>query len=473
MKASILVVDDEEHLRRVVQVQLQQHGYSADTAVNGQEALAALRRAPYDLVLADMKMPGMSGLELLRQVKKDFPHIPVIILTAYGTIDTAVEAMRAGAFNYVTKPVHTEELKLMVGRALEHSRLVEEVHSLRASLDIKYGFEQIIGRSEALMSVLDMASRASRTNSTVLIRGETGTGKELLARAIHFNSPRKQKPFVTINCGAIPRDLLESELFGYRRGAFTGAQEHKKGKFELADEGTLFLDEIGELPMELQVKLLRLLQNGEIEKIGATQPVTVDVRIVAATHRRLEAMIEDGTFREDLYYRLAVIPLTLPPLRERADDIPELAQFFFEKTRKKHGPTDLTLPPALLPYFTRHRWPGNIRELENVMERLVVLSRGNEIRLADLPEELRRERPAITALKLELPSEGISLETVEKELIVQALQKFNANQTLAAQYLDISRKTLVYRMEKHGLRSGEMSNPASTAPVATGQEEGN
>ncbi|HKD09243.1 MAG TPA: sigma-54 dependent transcriptional regulator [Bryobacteraceae bacterium] len=473
MKASILVVDDEEHLRRVVQVQLQQHGYSADTAINGEEALAALRRSPYDLVLADMKMPGMSGLELLRQIKKDFAHIPVIILTAYGTIDTAVEAMRAGAFNYVTKPVHSEELKLMVARALEHSRLVEEVFSLRASLDIKYGFEQIIGRSEALMSVLDMASRASRTNSTVLIRGETGTGKELLARAIHFNSPRKQKPFVTINCGAIPRDLLESELFGYRRGAFTGAQDHKKGKFELADEGTLFLDEIGELPMELQVKLLRLLQNGEIEKIGATQPLTVDVRIVAATHRRLEAMIEDGTFREDLYYRLAVIPLILPPLRERADDIPELARFFFEKSRKKHGPADLALPPALLPYFARHRWPGNIRELENVMERLVVLSRGNEIRLTDLPEELRRDRPTISALRLELPSEGISLETVEKELIVQALQKFNGNQTLAAQYLDISRKTMVYRMEKHGLRSPEASGSVSATAAATGEDDPN
>lgn len=453
MSASrILVVDDEEHLRRVVQVQLQQHGHQVETASNGNEGLEKLRKAPFHLVLADMRMPGMSGLELLKQVKKEYAETAVIILTAYGSIDTAVEAMRAGAFHYITKPVHHDELKMVVDRSLEHSRLVEEVATLRASLDQKYGFEHIIGRSDSLLSVLDMAARASRSNSTVLIQGETGTGKELLARAIHFNSPRKTRPFVTINCGAIPRDLLESELFGYRRGAFTGAQEHKKGKLELADEGTLFLDEIGELPLELQVKILRLIQQGEIEKLGAMEAQKVDVRIVAATHRNLKAMIENGTFREDLYYRLAVIPLTLPPLRERPDDVPELAHFFFEQSRRKHGLPKLQLPGALLPYISRHRWAGNIRELENVMERLVVLSRGDEITLADLPEELRRERAAIDALQLELPPGGISLESVEKELIVQALQRFDGNQTQAAQYLDISRKTLVYRMEKYGLR---------------------
>jgi DNA-binding NtrC family response regulator len=448
----ILVVDDEEHLRRVVQVQLQQQGNLVDTASSGNEALEQLRRMPYRLVLADMRMPGMSGLELLKQIHKEYPDTAVIILTAYGTIDTAVEAMRAGAFNYVTKPVHKDELKLVVDRALEHTRLVEEVVSLRTSLDQKYGFEHIIGQSDALLSVLDMAARAARTQSTVLIQGETGTGKELLARAIHFNSPRKERPFVTINCGAIPRELLESELFGYRRGAFTGAQENKKGKFELADEGTLFLDEIGELPSELQVKLLRLIQHGEIEKIGAMEPVRVDVRIVAATHRNLPAMIASGTFREDLYYRLAVIPLTLPPLRERPEDIPTLIQFFFEQSRRKHGLPKLALPTALMPYFTRHRWPGNIREVENLMERLVVLSRGDEITLADLPEEIKHERTNIDSLQLELPAGGVSLERVEKELIVQALQRFDGNQTQAAQFLDVSRKTLLYRMEKHGLK---------------------
>jgi two-component system NtrC family response regulator len=274
----------------------------------------------------------------------------------------------------------------------------------------------------------------------------------VLAKAVHFNSPRKERPFVTINCSAIPKDLLESELFGHVKGSFTGALANKKGKAEVADGGSLFLDEIGELPLELQVKLLRLIQEGEIEKLGVTGMTKVDVRIIAATHRNLLAMIEDGTFREDLYYRLAVIPLELPPLREHADDIPELVQNFFLKAREKQGRPNLALPPSLLPYFSGYRWPGNVRELENVIERLVVLSRGDEITANDLPDSLRRERPSVEELHLDLPPQGISLEAVEKELIVRALKKFNWNQTQAAQYLDISRKTLIYRMEKFGLR---------------------
>jgi two-component system NtrC family response regulator len=454
MKApKILVVDDEEHLRRVLQVQLQQIGYHVETAPNGAEALGMLERDQFVLMLVDMRMPAMSGLDLLKRVRADYPEVIVIILTAYGTIETAVEAMRAGAYDYIAKPVHPDELRLVVDRALEHARLVEEVTVLRASLDSKYGFEHIIGRSDVLLSVLDMATRAARSQSTVLIQGETGTGKELLARAIHFNSPRRDRPFVTINCGAIPRELLESELFGFRRGAFTGALENKRGKLEMADGGTLFLDEIGELPLELQAKLLRLIQQGEIDKIGAVEPIKVDVRVVAATHRNLQKMVEEGGFREDLYYRLAVIPLNLPPLRDRADDIQELVQVFFEQSKRKHGRHGMVLSPALLPYFSRHRWPGNIRELENVIERLVVLSRSDEILLSDLPEALRRERPIISDLQLELPPQGINLEALEKELILRALQRFNGNQTHAAQYLDISRKTLIYRMEKHGIRS--------------------
>jgi DNA-binding NtrC family response regulator len=455
----VLVVDDEEHLRRVVQVQLQQIGYQVETAANGAEALAALERGQFALMLVDMRMPGMSGLELLKRVRAENPEVVVIILTAYGTIETAVDAMRAGAYDYIAKPVHPDELRLVVDRALEHARLREEVTILRASLDAKYGFEHIIGRSDVLLSVLDMSARAARSQSTVLIQGETGTGKELLARAIHFNSPRKDRPFITINCGAIPRELLESELFGFRRGAFTGALENKRGKLEMADGGTLFLDEIGELPLELQAKLLRLIQQGEIDKIGAVEPLKVDVRVVAATHRNLQKMVEDGAFREDLYYRLAVIPLILPPLRERSDDIPELVQCFFERSKHKHGRDAMVLPQALLPYFSRYRWPGNIRELENVIERLVVLSRSDEATLADLPETLRRERPIISDLQLELPPQGINLEALEKELILRALQRFNGNQTHAAQYLDISRKTLIYRMEKHGIR-GAAPDPA-------------
>jgi two-component system NtrC family response regulator len=451
-KKRILVVDDEESLRRVTQVQLQQSGYDVTAAASGDDALERLAAAPVDLVLTDLRMPGMSGLQLLARIRADYPEVVVIVITAFGTVETAVEAMRSGAYDYVTKPVNPDELKLVLKRALEHLDLLEEIRALRTSLDEKYGFEHILGRSKALLYVLDMASRAAHTDSTVLIRGETGTGKELLAKAIHFNSPRKGRPFITINCGAIPKDLLESELFGHVKGAFTGALAHQKGKAELADGGTLFLDEIGELPLGLQVKILRLIQQGEIEKVGAAQTETVNVRILAATHRNLLAMAEDGTFREDLYYRLAVIPLDLPPLRERAEDVPELVEHFLIKTETRHGRRSLTLPPSLLPYFSAYRWPGNVRELENVIERLVVLTRGDEITIDDLPDFLRRERPAREVLHLDLPPQGISLEAVEKELILRALKKFNWNQTQAARYLDLSRKTLIYRMDKYGIR---------------------
>lgn len=448
----ILVVDDDESLRWVTQAQLQQSGYQVDAAANGKEALAKIQETPPDLAIADLMMPGMSGVELLKSIRADYPEIIVILVTAFGTVENAVEAMRAGAYDYITKPVNMEELRLIVGRGLEHLDLRQEVRNLRISLDKKYGFENILGQSKPLLYVLDMASRAANATSTVLIHGETGTGKELLAKAVHFNSRRKDKPFVTINCGAIPKDLLESELFGHVRGSFTGALANKRGKVELADGGTLFLDEIGELPLELQVKMLRLIQQGEIEKLGVAGVTKVDVRIIAATHRNLQAMIEDGAFREDLYYRLAVIPLELPPLRERADDIAELVQQFFLKAKEKQGRPELVLPPPLLPYFSAYRWPGNIRELENIIERVVVLSRGDDITLNDLPEFLRRERPAAEAFHFELPPQGISLEGVEKEFIVRALEKFNWNQTHAAQFLDISRKTLIYRMEKFGLR---------------------
>ncbi len=445
----------------MLQTQLEEAGYEVETAADGQAALKIIDRALPALVLTDLKMPGLSGMDLLQKIRETWPELPVIIITAFGTIQSAVEAMRRGAYDYVTKPIDYEELVLVVHRALEHFRLVEEVRTLRSSLDRKYGFENIIGHSEALLSLLDMAARAARSNSTILIRAETGTGKELLARAIHFNSPRREKPFITINCGAIPRDLLESELFGHVKGSFTGAMGHKTGKVEMANLGTLFLDEIGEMPIELQVKLLRLIQQGEVEKVGAVSANKVDVRIVAATHRNLQAMIEDGSFREDLYYRLAVIPLELPPLRERAEDIPELLQHFFALAKEKVGRPDLVLPEALIPHFQNYRWPGNIRELENVVERLVVLSRGSEITVADLPEFLRREQPLADVLQLDLPPRGISLESIEKELLIRALEKFNWNQTHAARYLDISRKALMYRMEKHGIRK-----------KATGEDDG-
>jgi two-component system response regulator AtoC len=452
MNRRILVADDDESLRRVMQMELEELGYSVVTATDGEQALRALAEAHPALVISDLKMPGLSGLELLRKIRAGQPQMTVILITAFGTVETAVEAMKAGAYDYITKPVDHDQLALVVGRAMEHQKLIDEVRNLRAALDEKYGFDNILGRSKSLLRVLSMASRAAQSNSTVLIRGETGTGKELLAKAIHHNSPRSAQPFVTINCGAIPKDLLESELFGHHKGAFTGAMADKRGKVEIADGGTLFLDEIGELPLELQVKLLRLIQEGQVDKVGSLTPGTVDVRVIAATHRNLQAMIEDGTFREDLYYRLAVIPLELPPLRDRAEDISELVQMLFQKAARKHGKTGLKLPAALLPQFSTYRWPGNIRELENVLERLVVLTEGDAIVYDDLPDFLRVERSELDGIRLDLPEQGISLEAVEKELIVKALKKFNGNQTHAARYLDLSRRTLIYRMEKFGLQ---------------------
>ena len=457
----ILLADDEESLRRVTQLELEDLGFRVTTAGDGPEALDLLSRAPFHLVISDLRMPGMSGMDLLRRIRAEHSEMPVIIITAFATIQGAVEAMKAGAFDYITKPIDIDELVILINRALEHQRLVEEVRILRSNIDEKYGFEQIIGRSPSLLYVLDMAARAAHADSTVLIQGETGTGKELLARAVHFNSRRAAKPFVTINCGAIPKDLLESELFGHVRGSFTGALAHKQGKVESADGGSLFLDEIGEMSMDLQVKMLRMIQEGEIEKIGATAPSKVDVRIIAATHRDLHAMIEDGTFREDLYYRLAVIPLTLPPLRDRASDIPDLAQHFFVKAREKAARPDLTLPAELLPYFQRYSWPGNIRELQNIIERITVLARGNEITISDLPEHLRREPHTPDVVSLDLNPNGISLDGVERDLITKALEKFAGNQTHAARYLDISRKALIYRMEKHGIRRRDENEAAS------------
>jgi len=460
----ILVVDDDESLRRVMQMQLEEAGYEVLAVSQGQDALALMEDTTPALVITDLKMPGISGLDLLRKLREAYPETTVIMITAFGTVSTAVEAMKAGAYDYITKPVDYEQLMLVVNRAMERGQLIAEVKTLRANLDEKYGFESIVGRSKGLLRVLEMASRVARRDSTVLIAGETGTGKELLARAIHQNSTRKDQAFVTINCGAIPKDLLESELFGHTKGSFTGAVAPKRGKVEAADGGTLFLDEVGELPLELQVKLLRLIQNGEIEKVGATGATNVNVRIIAATNRNLQALVDDGAFREDLYYRLAVIPLTLPPLRERIDDITELVQHLFLKAKQKQNVSQLRLPSSLLPHFSGYGWPGNVRELENVIERLVVLSVGDEITLADLPDFLQRERSHADAIELNLPPGGISLERVEKDLIVRALEKFNWNQTQAARYLDISRRTLIYRMEKFGI-SREQSEDANVPGI--------
>jgi two-component system, NtrC family, response regulator AtoC len=434
----ILVVDDDSSLRRVMKMQLEEAGYDVTLASDGETAWTALTNLE-------------PGLQLLSRIAKAEMPTTVIVVTAFGTVETAVEAMKMGAYDYVAKPIDFEALVLIVHRAMERQNLIEEVRTLRTALDQRYGFEGIVGHSEGFLRVLDQAARVSQRDATVLVQGETGTGKELVARAIHHNSRRSKGPFVPINCGAIPRDLVESELFGYVRGAFTGALSNKTGRIESADGGTLFLDEVGELPLEAQVKLLRVLQEGELPKVGATTPVKIDVRVIAATHRNLSAMVEDGAFREDLYYRLAVVPLRIPPLRERREDIPDLIDALFQRSKDRHELPAVRLSSAVRQRLISYRWPGNVRQLENVLERLVVLSSSDLISEEDLPEELAPATANTIVLWPDLPEDGISLEAIERELISRALEKFGGNQTQAARYLDISRRTLIYRIEKHGL----------------------
>jgi two-component system NtrC family response regulator len=449
---NVLIVEDDDTLRNVMQLQIKKLGYAATSVANAEQALDLLRKLPQDLVLSDLNLPGISGIDLLKRIRSDYPGTVVIMMTAFGTIQSAVEAMRCGAYDYITKPVEPYDLKSLLARALDHHRLIEEVQVLRTCLEQKYGFENIIGSSGPLLQALDVAARVAPTDATVLIRGETGTGKELVAKAIHFQSARKDRPFVTINCGAIPRELLESELFGYVKGAFTGAWTHKKGKAEIADGGTMLLDEIGEMPLELQVRVLRLIQEREIEKIGARVPTRVDVRIIAATHRNLELMAKDGAFREDLYYRLLVVPIQLPALRERQSDIPDLVYHFLEKARIKYNRSDLKFGSDLLPNFVNYQWPGNVRQLENTIERLVLLSRGPEVTRNDLPDFLQNQHTSGLRI-VDGSDEGVSLIEVEKNLIIQALEKFSGNQTRAAKYLNLSRRVLAYRVEKYGIQA--------------------
>jgi two-component system response regulator AtoC len=449
----ILIVEDDETLRNVMQLQLKKLGYEVALVPDVERAMDILQRFPQDLIITDLNLPGISGIELLKRIRSESVGSAVIVMTAYGTIQSAVEAMRYGAYDYITKPIEPYDLKALVSRALDHHRLIEEVQVLRSCLDQKYGFENIIGSSSTLMRALDVAARVAPTDATVLIRGETGTGKELVAKAMHFQSARRDRPFVTINCAAIPRELLESELFGYMKGAFTGALTHKKGKAEIADGGTMLLDEIGEMPIELQVRVLRLIQEREIEKIGARTPTKVDVRIIAATHRNLETMVKEGVFREDLYYRLLVVPIELPSLRERRSDIPDLVWHFLEKAKRKHNRSDLMLKSDLLPIFSNYSWPGNVRQLENTIERIVLLSGGPEITYKDLPDFLLVGGPSNVAPKAELPDEGINLDAVEKDLIMRALEKFGGNQTRAANFLTMSRRTLAYRLKKYDVQT--------------------
>jgi two-component system NtrC family response regulator len=375
--------------------------------------------------------------------------LPVILITAYGTIESAVLAMKQGAFDYITKPFNRDELRMTLDRALRMRRLEKENAVLRAEVTDRYCFESIIGSGGKLKEVLDLAGRVAASDATVLITGESGTGKELLAKGIHYNSKRADASFVAVNCAAIPENLIESELFGHMKGSFTGAVRDHEGKFEQADGGTLFLDEIGDLRIDLQAKILRALQERQVDRVGGTKPVTVDVRVIAATNRDIEKAVKDGLFREDLYYRLSVVTLNMPPLRERRDDIPVLVEHFLKKFNRDAG---VTIEGEALSAIKSYGWPGNVRELENVIERASVLKRGAVITPADLPDKLKKERTGIDSIILNLPDEGISLEDLEKSLILKALEKHNNNQTRAAEYLGITRPTLIYRLEKYGLK---------------------
>jgi len=450
MKPSILIIDDDTSLRRVMEYNLQEAGYQVTAAASGEEGLRLFAEAPPPLLITDMKMPGMDGMQVLKAVKNRSPETVVIVITAFGTVDVAVEAMKAGAYDYITKPFNRDELRLTVEKALQFSGLKLENKRLKSELTDRSDFRSIIGSSPQMGKVFDIVRKVADTEASVLITGESGTGKELVARSIHSLSSRRNGAFVAINCTAIPYDLLESELFGHVKGAFTGAIKDKNGKFQLADGGTLFLDEIGELPLEMQPKLLRALQEKVIAPVGGTKELRLDVRVVAATNLDVEKAVTDGRFREDLYYRLAVIPIHLPPLRERRDDIPILLRHFCIK----HGAEQVTFDKQSLALLCRYDWPGNVRELENLAERLIIMRGADTIGIDDLPEKIQTTTTALGVVSgrvINLPDEGYSLEQLEQEVVVEALERNHWNQSAAAKFLRIPRHTLIYRMEKYGI----------------------
>lgn len=450
-EGNILLVDDDDNLRRVVEYQLAQEGYAVTSVASGPAALDALKTRSLHLMITDILMPGMDGMQLLRRARIAHPDLAAIVITAHGEVDRAVQAMQLGALDFLEKPFSRKRILVAVDKALQLVGLRDENRRLRAMVQSEANFGNITGSSPVLRALLADVKLAAASDATVLIQGESGTGKELIAKALHLNSPRRDSAFIVVNCSAIPENLMESELFGHRRGAFTGAIADRKGKFEMAQGGTLFLDEIGELPLSLQPKLLRVLQEGEIEKLGASGLIPVDARIIAATHQDLESRIKESSFRQDLWYRLNVIPLRVPPLRERPEDISVLAEHFLVKHARHHGRAVPHLEEDLLERLESYDWPGNVRELENTMERLVVLCRGESIRAASLPPPLLRQSPRYGGVRIELPAEGIVLEDLERGLLEEALRRCQGNRSAAARFLGISRQTLLYRLKKFDL----------------------
>jgi two-component system response regulator PilR (NtrC family) len=453
--SKILVVDDEQSMRDFLAIMLKKEGHDVVTAGNGNDALKAVQAEIFDLVISDMKMPGIDGIEVLKTVKDVSSETVVIMITAYATAETAVEAMKLGASDYVIKPFKIDELKLIINNSLEKRHLRNENILLKREMASRAGFDNFIGKSEPMQKVFALIRQVADTNSTVLIAGESGTGKELVAKAIHFSSPRKKKPFVTVNCGALPETLLESELFGYMKGAFTGAASNKQGLFEAANEGTIFLDEISATTPALQIKLLRVLQEREFMRVGGTSGVHVDVHVIAASNKDLGAEVAKGLFREDLFYRLNVIPIHLPPLRERKEDIPLLINFFLRKFSKKDDDRVLmkTFSPDAMKAIMNYQWPGNVRELENLIERLVIMSPGEIIQSEQIPDTIKNVLPCSELVSLDIPDEGLDLEAMlesaEKTLLRKALEKTGGVKTEAAKLLKLSFRSLRHRLQKY------------------------
>lgn len=452
MSNRILIVEDEDKLRRVVQLHLESTGFEVDHAPSAEQALP--RAATADLVLTDLKLPGMDGLEFIKEIHARNVQTAVIVMTAHGSVEAAVEAMKQGAADFLQKPFSLEHLTALIQKVLNVQSLRAENARLREELDQRYQFDNIIGRSPAMREIFQTISRVAPTRATVLLAGESGVGKDMIARAIHQHSPRKDHPFVKINCTALPENLMESELFGYEKGAFTGANSSKPGKFEQADKGTVFLDEIGDVPGNIQVKLLRILQERQFERLGSNFTRSVDVRVIAATNVDLRAALEEGRFREDLYYRLNVVPISIPPLRQRTEDIPFLALHFVRKLSKDLGSNIADITPQAIDRLLEYDWPGNVRELENTIERSIVLASGSVLEASDIRIDNSRQRVVVSSQAPILP-EGTTLEQWEQAMIREALRRTNGNKSQAARLLGLTRNALRYRLSQMGLDNGK------------------
>ncbi len=446
---TILIVEDEAKMRRLLELNLGEDGFHTASAGDAESGLKLLHESDVDLVVTDLKLPGMNGLEFLQAIKRENAALPVVVMTAFGSVETAVEAMKAGASDYVLKPFSLSEMRMVIHKELDVHKLREENRSLREALGKRYEHPNVVARSAKMQEVLATVERVAPTNSTVLLGGESGVGKDLIARAVHEKSRRASGPFIKINSSAIPENLLESELFGYEKGAFTGAGASKPGKFELADKGTLFLDEIGDVPLAIQVKLLRVLQEREFERLGGTRTVKVDVRLIAATNRDLREALEQGTFREDLYYRLNVVPIDIAPLRQRKEDIPDLVNLFISRFAGDSGKPVEGIAPEAMQVLVNYHWPGNVRELQNIIERACALAKGTVLKVEDIHLDARPAR-LVNGSGNFLP-EGMTLEQWEDEMIRESLRRANGNKSQAARLLGLSRNALRYRLSKIGI----------------------